>query len=462
MNAIPEPKKTIMNYVMEAMGFRIPADFLEYCNKNAKPFVRWIGFLMGPLHLVFYFSDSAIAGGPAGNEILRILISSSLILLAILTYTDFTEYRYLMVIHLSVWLVGQCINTYYLKDHQSAPYTVCILFIAGGVLLHFKPYKYFLLTIFTVCLYFFILVYLLKLPLDESVRVGHYVVLIGCAFAGCLIAVVTWKRNLRDWKQVSLLEEQHSVLDENNRKFLKELALAEKVQRKLLPMNKFSDKNISIDFLYLPSGIIGGDFLDIIPLGKNKYGLLIADVSGHGVASALISSMLKMAFYSQEKHILEHPDKTLDRLNNILIENLDSDFITSIYGIIDLNEREFTFSIAGHDCPVIYRGNPARIINIDNRGRALGISKDNIYKSVTVSLNSGDLIYFFTDGCFEIRKENMEHLDLETFIRILKKNSTLPFQKIINGILEDIYSICGKVNQEDDITLIVCRVSITE
>jgi serine phosphatase RsbU (regulator of sigma subunit) len=460
MISILKQEKSLLNEVMESLGFKIPGEFLEYCNHNANAYVRWIGFLMGPMHFVFYYTDALIAGTyDPNNEIVRFSMAFLLILSAVLTFIPLVQGRFLLIAHYAVWLFGQCFNAYYLRDHPSAAYTVSIVFIAGAVILQFKAYKYLILTVLTMLLYFIILKFMLKVPIDDSERIGHIMPLVGSSMAGILIALITWRRNLREWKVMAFLKKQHAVLEDNSKKFIKELHLAEKVQRRLLPANKHSDNNVSIDFIYLPSGIIGGDFLDIIPLDENRYGLLIADVSGHGVASALISSMLKMAFYSQGPQILQHPHITLEYLNKIMSRNLNMDFITSIYGIIDIESKEFQFSLAGHENPVIYRRESSEIIQLNNRGRALGISDSSKYKTFKEPLYSGDLIYFFTDGCFESRDISSDSINLEQFINILKKNSALPFEKVINGILKDIYSLYGKVNQEDDITLIVCRVN---
>lgn len=429
------------------------AEFRKYSDFQARTYVRWTGMALAPLHIIFLFTDRMIAGtydphsAPVRIPMTILLFSSGF--LSLFKFKNIPD-RNLLFFQSCVWMFGQCANVYYLRDHSSAIYTVCLLAVVSGFLLFFETYKHALLLIATFIEYIAILVFALHQDLTSSESMGHIAPMIGTCIAGFFVGKATSGRNYREWSFLKRLEE-------NNRQFQNELRLAEHVQRRLLPNKTMKYPNISFDFRYLPASSVGGDMLDIIAIGEHRYGLMIADVSGHGVSSALISSMLKMSLYSQKNIALENPSVMLSLLNKTMLHNLSGEFITAIYATVDSRNGSLCFATAGHENPIVVRNGD--LICFDSRGRALGISPEKDYTACDFQLQTGDIVFFFTDGCFEILDEERNVVDMQRFYQLLVDASRLPFESILDSVIRGIKLTSGTENLTDDATILLCAVT---
>ncbi len=419
---------------------------------QAQIFVRWTGIALGPTHLFFIFTDKYIAGTyDPKNEFLRITMMILLVSSGLYSFVKKKSIsdRNLLFFQCFVWLFGQCANVYFLHDHSAAIFTVCLLTIVSGFLLYFEPYKHIALIAATLTEYILILKYGLGLSLTGSETAGHIANLIGMSIGGIFVGTATWGRNQREW---SFLKQ----LKENNRKFKEELRLAELVQRRLLPDHRTNHPGIAFDFRYLPADGVGGDMLDIIPLENERFGLMIADVSGHGVSSALISSMLKMSLYANK---IDDPAKTpsdvLTALNRNMAQNLAGEFITALYANIDVRRRLLQFATAGHENPVVIRD--GRLISFNARGRALGLFPEKDFDTSEFQLLKNDIVYFFTDGCFEILDDTQNILDIQKFYQLLLDGALKPFDAILTYVMDGIKQSSSDRRLIDDATMLMFK-----
>ncbi|HHL73014.1 MAG TPA: response regulator [Bacteroidetes bacterium] len=187
------------------------------------------------------------------------------------------------------------------------------------------------------------------------------------------------------------LQEQQAVTDE-------EITTARNVQRHLLPENIPAIPGFQLNFLMEPSDMVGGDILDIIDLGENKFGFLLADVSGHGVGSAFMTGMIHAWIRSRLKHDTD-PGDFLKQLNSYLYEHSPEEmYITLFLGILDSSTATIKFVLAGHPSPVIVEQGTASELDRDLTYGIVGI-EENIEPVVgSYELKPGCGLIIFSDG----------------------------------------------------------------
>ena len=236
-----------------------------------------------------------------------------------------------------------------------------------------------------------------------------------------------------------------------------ELEIAKKIQLAILPQTLPEIPGLSINARYEPMTEIGGDFYDFLPLDNKRLGVLIADVTGHGVPAALISSMVKIAYYMSVDSLTE-PAELLEKINSSLINHIYGRFITAFYAFIDLQEMKLTFSNAAHWPMYIHNKETGDLRKLTVKGKLIGLNIGEKYTKITIDIQKGDRIVLFTDGIVEERNKNGDILNEVALERIIRENPSLPPESLIDVIFNSIYGWSGKYSQEglkDDATLLV-------
>lgn len=208
----------------------------------------------------------------------------------------------------------------------------------------------------------------------------------------------------------------------------------------------------------LPAISVGGDFFNFFEFEDKSIGVTIGDVSGKGVPAALFMarSVSDLRLYTL---IHKNPSPVLDALNKILHDRSRRGmFVTSLYGILNSEEGEFTFSNAGH-LPIIKidkQRTKAEIINSDE-GIPLGISSKSQYEQKTVLLNQGDSLVMITDGVIEAKNNDGEAYAMERLIEKLNDYPVQSAQETLNFLLDDVKEFAENSPQHDDITIVVIK-----
>ena len=177
-----------------------------------------------------------------------------------------------------------------------------------------------------------------------------------------------------------------------------ELATARRIQQSILPQSLPSVHELSLAARYVPMSELAGDFYDFIPLNASRIGMLVADVSGHGVPAALIASMVKVAVSAQSHHAGE-PSRLLEAVNHTFLGRFDGSFITAFYAVIDTAAGAVTYSSAGHPPAFVVRASQ-RIESLPTGGLMLGFM-DAPYPQDTAAFAPGDRLVLYTDGLIE-------------------------------------------------------------
>jgi sigma-B regulation protein RsbU (phosphoserine phosphatase) len=240
-----------------------------------------------------------------------------------------------------------------------------------------------------------------------------------------------------------------------------EMKVVADIQRSLLPTKMPDIPTMSLAAFYQTSHRAGGDYYDFFPLPEGKWGILIADVSGHGTPAAVLMAVT---------HSLAHtypgpptpPGRMLDHVNRhlaALYTSHSDTFVTAFYGIYDPAERSLTYASAGHNPPRLKRCVDGTLALLDGAtGLPLGISPAQTYRERTCRLVPGDQLVFYTDGITEAYNERGEMFGLSRLDRVLE-NCAIGASGLLESVLEALKEFVGNQPAHDDRTILVAKIS---
>ncbi|NBU99789.1 MAG: fused response regulator/phosphatase [Spirochaetia bacterium] len=249
---------------------------------------------------------------------------------------------------------------------------------------------------------------------------------------------------------------KYSIQDNQKHLMLEnELSIARKLQLRMLPHKKPFLKDIKIVTLYLPMTYLAGDFYDYYE-DSNGIGVLIADVTGHGIPSAMVTAMLKAAFRILQKNISD-PSLIMKGLNEILYGN-DNQLLTAVYIYIDIKNKILLSSNAGHPFILLLKKS-GELIEIKSKGRLIGFSLSENWELCSTKIEYGDRIILYTDGITEMKNYNGEQFGKERLKQMIKDYSYLNNSDMIESTKRTLLDFSFQVNQEDDLTLVVIDIA---
>jgi serine phosphatase RsbU (regulator of sigma subunit) len=244
-----------------------------------------------------------------------------------------------------------------------------------------------------------------------------------------------------------------------------ELRIARAIQMSLLPRGKLAVPGLSISALCVPAREVGGDYYDFFPLGDDRLGVLIADVSGKGTSAAFYMAELKGLMLSLSRTCAS-PRELLVTANQIISEHLDSrSFITMTYAVIDLAGRLMSYARAGHT-PLIYRrenGGEASVEVLCPDGLVLGLRIDGgemferLLTDMTLPLERGDVLLLFTDGISEAMNDDSDLFGEARLAKLVEEHGHLPVDELRERILREIDAFVAGAPQHDDMTMILMK-----
>ena len=219
-----------------------------------------------------------------------------------------------------------------------------------------------------------------------------------------------------------------------------ELATARRIQESILP-RRGPAVPADVASVYVPASSVAGDYYDFIDVDEHCFGVVVADVSGHGVGAALVASMLKVAMAMEAAHVRE-PAQLLEKLNAFFCGKLERQFITAVVAFLDTDTGAVVIASAGHPPPLVRRAN-GTVEEIVTESFVLGRMRSVRYHGVTLTLAPGDAIVFYTDGVTEAQGFSSERL-----AECVARGGTA--REIADGIVRAL----PKEN-EDDVTIVV-------
>jgi sigma-B regulation protein RsbU (phosphoserine phosphatase) len=213
--------------------------------------------------------------------------------------------------------------------------------------------------------------------------------------------------------------------------------LAKDIQQGLLPNQFPKIQGFGIYGLYEPANIVGGDYYDVIIINENMICFCIGDVIGHGIPAALLMSNLQAAVRRTAMHVYE-PKELCSQVNNFVIDNLaEGKFITFFCGILNIKNKTYTYTNAGHNPPILCHDN-GTTVRLTNDGFMLGIEHNFKYQQEKVQLLYGDTLLHYTDGATEIKNAWNEDFGEERLIDIVKNSRSFDASNICNKTLQAI------------------------
>jgi serine phosphatase RsbU (regulator of sigma subunit) len=260
--------------------------------------------------------------------------------------------------------------------------------------------------------------------------------------------------------QQALLQSQEK-LDIANAQILKdellrrEMDLARKVQEGIYPP-PFANQHISIAALSQPAYETSGDFYDYLELGPNRLGLIIADVTGKGLAAALGMAMIRSAVRSEAMRGAS-PAEVLYQANiNLRADHALRLMATCFYGVLDLNTMELRFSNAGHPYPLLKRA--GQLAEYDLPGAPLGSEDAPHYDEIAIPLEVGDQLVLVSDGAFEERNEAGDLFGFERMNAIIAQMKGDNPYATVEAIRDAVDLFRGTRLQSDDLTLLAIQI----
>jgi len=213
---------------------------------------------------------------------------------------------------------------------------------------------------------------------------------------------------------------------------------------------------------YDPAADISGDFYDFVRLGERTVGVLIGDVSGHGIEAAIVMGMAKKAL-SIFARLSAGPAEVLVRGNDDLCADLDGEtFLSAVYAVLDADEGRITFARAGHPRPTLFRpgaGDPHVIL--ESRGMVMGMSAGAAFRGAIeekgVDLRGGDVAFFYTDGLVEAHNRYGEQYGLDRALAVLEENGGASPAALLAAIRESVAEFRSGQEPDDDVTMIAFR-----
>lgn len=232
-----------------------------------------------------------------------------------------------------------------------------------------------------------------------------------------------------------------------------DLEFAKRVQRNLMPRSLPDDPAIRFDVRYYPHDLVGGDFFDIRQLGRGRYGVLVADVSGHGVSAALYTTGLK-SITDSFAHLAAEPAQFLSAVGRELSQlSLDESFATAFYAVVGTEPHEFRYANAGHPPALHFRAD-GTVDQLGTTGLPLGVLEDATYDEEAASLDPGDLIFCYTDGIIEPVTADGEQLGMEGLTEVVRSRMASSSRDLLEHVYRHVKRSCGDVALPDDVLLL--------
>jgi sigma-B regulation protein RsbU (phosphoserine phosphatase) len=311
-----------------------------------------------------------------------------------------------------------------------------------------------------VVIAFCLIIFLNRLIIDPLVKIGSIVAQVG---QGNFDVQVEVSRG----DEIGIMSDQINSmvrdLKEQDR-MKRSLYLAQEVQQNLLPQEYPRSDNLDIAGRSIYCDETGGDYYDFIISDideTERTGIAVGDVSGHGISSALLMAAVRSSL-RQRSSLPGSIGRIISDVNRQMAKDVEysGQFITMLYLIIDPTQRSLQWVRAGHDPGIFYDPQSDTFEELHGLGVSLGVVEDWNYAEYTkTALEKGQIIFLSTDGLKEARNNRGEMFGKEPIYEIIRKNASSSANEILNAFFESLNSFLEGSKIEDDVTLVVVKIS---
>jgi len=246
--------------------------------------------------------------------------------------------------------------------------------------------------------------------------------------------------------------------DDERRRLESELELSQIVQRALMPKHAPNISGLEVAAFSRPAEIIGGDYFDFFKFKDGAQGLVIADVSGHGVSAAMLMSSLQTAIQTMAPDA-NSPAEILERINRFYIHNIRfTTFVTVFLARYDSNDRTLTYVNSGHNPPAIFCRDNSEINWLTRTAPAIGLAEEYFPRTETVQLSEGDVLLLYTDGITEAFNNEMEQFGSERLAEFIQNAADLSAADMLQVVRQGISAYNGDAPLADDLTMVALKV----
>lgn len=241
----------------------------------------------------------------------------------------------------------------------------------------------------------------------------------------------------------------------------RELEIARDVQQRLFPQTLPNVEGLDFAGYCRPAFGVGGDYYDFIKLSDGCMGIAIGDVSGKGIAAALMMASLQASLRGQTINPCATLSEMIEHINQLVYDaSADNRYATFFYAQYDPESRTLRYVNAGHNPPILCRKgiNGAKVVRLVEGGTVVGLFPSAPYQEAQITLRSGDVMVAFTDGISEAMNDAEEEWDEERLIDLIRNSNSRSAADMVGCILERVDAFTSGARQHDDMTLVVMRV----
>jgi sigma-B regulation protein RsbU (phosphoserine phosphatase) len=247
-----------------------------------------------------------------------------------------------------------------------------------------------------------------------------------------------------------------------------DLDAARDIQQALLPKRAPCADHLQVAWAYRPCDELGGDMLNIFPLGNQQVGFFVLDVSGHGVPAALLSVTAARDLWPYAGHDVVIPEESSAPLANglatrvaefnrtIAMEATAGHFLTLLFGVLDLRKRVIRFVSAGHPFPLLLRGDELREIGIP--GLPVGLFREAEYEETELDVQRGDRLYVYSDGLEEEPNSTNEHFGSARLRESILQTNGMTLNESVDALMNGVLAWGGRDNLRDDASIIALEI----
>ena len=240
------------------------------------------------------------------------------------------------------------------------------------------------------------------------------------------------------------------------RRLDEEVTIGQRIQRSFLPDRNPEVTNFDIAGANYSSDRVGGDYYDYIRIADQHWGIVVGDVSGKGIAAALIMASFRASLIAEIRNNYAIRT-TMVKVNKLLWESIEPDrFVTALFGVLDVEARRFTYVNAGHNPALLLRAATGQFETLDATGPLLGTFEAATYKERVVELRPGDVLVLYTDGITEAMDAGGELFGEERLRETILARKDEPAVAHVRGIWEAVQAFRDG-EQDDDLTTVVVR-----